>query len=55
MEWKAASSVPFLSTIRNAKKIVVLTEKGIGEQGSHEELIALNGTYAHLYHMQSKI
>jgi len=41
-----------LSTIRNAKRIVVLTENGIVEQGTHEELLALNGTYAHLYNMQ---
>jgi len=41
-----------LSTIRNAKRIIVLTEQGIVEQGTHEELIALNGTYAHLYNMQ---
>ncbi|WP_279380031.1 ABC transporter ATP-binding protein [Sporosalibacterium faouarense] len=44
-----------LSTIRNARRIVVLTEQGIGEQGTHEELLALNGTYAHLYNMHSKI
>jgi len=44
-----------LSTIRNAKRIVVLTEQGIREQGTHEELIAMNGTYAHLYNMQLKI
>jgi len=43
-----------LSTIRNAKRIVVLTDQGIGEQGTHEELLALNGTYSHLYNMQSK-
>jgi ATP-binding cassette subfamily B protein len=44
-----------LSTIRNAKRIVVLTENGIEEQGTHEELLARNGKYAHLYNMQSKI
>lgn len=44
-----------LSTIRNAKRIVVLTGQGIVEQGTHEELIAGNGTYAHLYNMQSRI
>jgi ATP-binding cassette, subfamily B, bacterial len=43
-----------LSTIRNAKRIVVLTDEGIGEQGNHEELLALGGTYAHLYNMQFK-
>ena len=41
-----------LSTIRNAQRIVVLTDNGIDEQGTHEELIALDGTYAHLYDMQ---
>jgi ATP-binding cassette, subfamily B, bacterial len=41
-----------LSTIRNAKRIVVLTDRGIGEQGTHAELLALDGTYARLYHMQ---
>jgi ATP-binding cassette subfamily B protein len=41
-----------LSTIRNAKRILVLTEQGIEEQGSHEELIGLNGIYARLYNMQ---
>ena len=44
-----------LSTIRNAKRIVVLTENGIEEQGTHEELLARNGKYAHLNNMQSKI
>jgi ATP-binding cassette subfamily B protein len=44
-----------LSTIRNAQRIVVLTEKGIDEQGTHHELITRNGAYAHLYNMQSTI
>ena len=38
-----------LSTIRNAQRIIVLTDDGIAEQGSHEALIALNGSYANLY------
>jgi ATP-binding cassette, subfamily B, bacterial len=41
-----------LSTIRKAKRILVLTEQGIEEQGSHEELIDLDGKYAQLYNMQ---
>jgi ATP-binding cassette subfamily B protein len=44
-----------LSTVKNAQRIIVLTESGIGEQGSHEELIALKGTYANLYNMQLRI
>ena len=44
-----------LSTIRNAQRIVVLSDSGISEQGTHAELIALNGTYANLYTVQSKI
>lgn len=41
-----------LSTIRNAQRIVVLTGNGIDEQGTHDELIALDGTYAKLYNLQ---
>jgi ATP-binding cassette subfamily B protein len=44
-----------LSTVRNAQRIVVLTDNGIEEQGTHEQLIALNGTYANLYSLQLKI
>ena len=38
-----------LSTIQNAEKILVLTEKGIEEEGTHRELLAKNGVYAKLY------
>ena len=44
-----------LSTVRNAQRIVVLTDNGIDEQGTHEELIALDDTYANLYKVQLKI
>ena len=44
-----------LSTVRNAQRIVVLTDDGIDEQGTHEELIAMDGTYANLYNMQVRI
>jgi ATP-binding cassette subfamily B protein len=44
-----------LSTVRNAQRIIVLTDDGIAEQGTHEELLALCGTYAHLYNMQLKL
>lgn len=44
-----------LSTIINAQRIIVLTDNGIEEQGTHAELIALNGTYANLYNMQLRI
>ena len=33
----------------NAQKILVLTQNGIEEQGTHEELLAKNGVYAKLY------
>ncbi len=41
-----------LSTIRNAQRILVLTEKGIEEEGTHEELMEKQGIYAGLYAMQ---
>jgi len=40
-----------LTTIRNAKRILVLTEDGIAEDGTHDELLAKGGTYAGLYHL----
>lgn len=41
-----------LSTIRNAQRILVMTEKGIAEEGTHEELLEKQGIYAGLYDMQ---
>lgn len=41
-----------LSTIRNADRILVLSGKGISEQGSHRELLALGGLYARLHQLQ---
>ena len=40
-----------LTTIKGADCIWVLTEKGVEEQGSHTELIAKGGLYAHLFAM----
>lgn len=35
-----------LSTVQHADEIVVVTDKGIEERGTHEELIKQNGIYA---------
>ena len=41
-----------LSTIQNANKIIVLDHGEIKEMGTHQELLALNGYYKHLYDLQ---
>ncbi|MDB5838852.1 MAG: msbA, partial [Herminiimonas sp.] len=41
-----------LSTIERADRIVVLVGGQIVEVGSHVELLAKNGVYANLYHLQ---
>ena len=40
-----------LSTIRSADRIIVLTDKGIEEQGTHSELISKGGIYKKLYEL----
>ena len=43
-----------LTTIKNADRILVLTENGIEEEGSHQELLNKNGLYAELYKLYSQ-
>ena len=40
-----------LSTIKNADEIIVITENGIAERGTHETLLEKNGIYAGYYNM----
>ncbi len=40
-----------LTTIKNATTILVLTENGIEEQGTHQSLLAKDGLYKHMYQM----
>ncbi|MFB6499029.1 ABC transporter ATP-binding protein [Bacillus haynesii] len=41
-----------LATIRNADRIVVVTENGIAEEGTHDELVARGGIFANLHRVQ---
>lgn len=41
-----------LATIKNADRIIVVTEEGITEQGSHQELLDLKGAYNRLHEAQ---
>ncbi|MBX3042410.1 MAG: ABC transporter ATP-binding protein [Candidatus Kapabacteria bacterium] len=41
-----------LSSVKNADKIIVLDLGGVAEEGTHEELIALNGKYAEINKLQ---
>ncbi|MEG1879298.1 MAG: ABC transporter ATP-binding protein [Pseudoflavonifractor sp.] len=44
-----------LSTIRSASRIIVIDGSGIREEGTHAELMALNGEYAGLYNAQKSV
>lgn len=41
-----------LATIKNADRIVVVTENGIAEEGSHDELVEKGGIFASLHRIQ---
>ena len=41
-----------LSTVKNADEIIVIDEDGVGERGTHEELLQKDGAYAALYRSQ---
>ena len=42
-----------LSTIRNADQILVIEEGSVTERGTHDELLALNGSYARMHRIQT--
>jgi len=44
-----------LSTVRNAGRILVLSEDGIAEEGTHSELVSSGGAYDRLYNTQASI
>lgn len=44
-----------LSTIRGADEIIVITEDGIAERGTHDELMEIDGIYAKYYRMQFSV
>ncbi|MFZ5720554.1 MAG: ABC transporter ATP-binding protein [Pseudomonadota bacterium] len=44
-----------LSTVRRADRILVLTDQGVAEEGTHETLIAADGAYAALYRVQASM
>ena len=43
-----------LASTRFCDRIVLIGDGGISEEGTHEELLALNGEYARLFRIQSK-
>jgi ATP-binding cassette subfamily B protein len=44
-----------LSTVREADEIIVLTEEGIAQRGTHDELISRSGLYRDLYSTQTEL
>ncbi|UKZ02936.1 ABC transporter ATP-binding protein/permease (plasmid) [Streptomyces viridifaciens] len=42
-----------LSTVRQADRIVLLEEGRVSESGTHEELLAMNGTYSEMFELQA--
>ena len=44
-----------LTTIKNADRILVITEDGIAEEGAHEQLLKMGGIYSELYNMYSNM
>jgi ATP-binding cassette subfamily B protein len=43
-----------LSTVIDADKIIVMNQGSVAEQGTHDELLELDGIYARLWHAQQK-
>ena len=44
-----------LSTLRNADRLFIIEKGRLEEMGTHDELVALDGIYARLVHMQTEM